>query len=63
MIHNGILFGVEKITLDPWGRLVQKGTFKLECNGQLSNELVKFERAEYGYTDNSRTGVCYKRLS
>ena len=24
---------------------------------------MKFERAEYGYTDNSRTGICYKRLS
>ena len=58
-----MLFGVEKITLDPQGCLVQRGTFELECNRQLSNELVKFERAEYGHTDNSRTGVCYKRLS
>ena len=45
------------------GGVLFRGTFELEFNWQLSNELVKFERAEYGYTDNSRTGVCYKRLS
>ena len=44
------------------GVLFRETPSKLECNWHLSNELVKFERAEYGYTDNSRTGVCYKKL-
>ena len=27
----------EKITSNPWGRLVQRGAFELECNLDLSN--------------------------
>ena len=42
MIPKGALFGVQKITSDPWGRLVWRGAFELERNWHLSNELVNF---------------------